>query len=89
MIRHGHRSLSYGPEDYFGEFAVVVQAIANDSNIPIRNNLIAPSPSGTHWSPEMVWDTGFITAYQPQLGALSVEQCVQVQCRVLILILTL
>ncbi|PSR77479.1 hypothetical protein PHLCEN_2v7910 [Hermanssonia centrifuga] len=70
---HGHRSLSYGPEDYFGEFAVVVQAIANDSNIPIRNNLIAPSPSGTHWSPEMVWDTGFITAYQPQLGALSVE----------------
>ncbi|THG94793.1 hypothetical protein EW026_g6744, partial [Hermanssonia centrifuga] len=30
-------------------------------------------PSGTHWSPEMVWDTGFITAYQPQLGALSVE----------------
>lgn len=53
----------------------MVQAIANDQEIPVRNNLIAPSVSGT-WTPEMVWDTGFIPAYTNELGALAVEQYV-------------
>lgn len=51
----------------------MVNAIAADSNIPIRNNLIVPSVS-TNWSPESVWNTGIITSYSPEIGALSVEQ---------------
>lgn len=68
-----HRPPDYDQTDYFNEFGIVVQAIAADQNIPERNNLIAPSVSGT-WSPESVWDTGFVGAYTGALGALAVEQ---------------
>ncbi|TCD66252.1 hypothetical protein EIP91_001615 [Steccherinum ochraceum] len=70
---HGHRAPTYGPFDYFGEFGVVVNAIGNDSNIPIRNNLVAPSVATGPWTPELVWNTGFIPAYSNVLGSLSVE----------------
>ncbi len=71
--RHQHRPSTYSPFDYFGEFGVVVQAIGNDSSIPVRDNLIAPSVSGT-WSPEDIWNTGFIPSYSSQLGSIAVEQ---------------
>ena len=51
----------------------MLQDILADSNIPVNNNLIGPSVSGG-WTPEQVWDTGFITRYESNLGALSVEQ---------------
>ncbi|CAL1698450.1 unnamed protein product [Somion occarium] len=70
---HGHRPPTYSPFDYFGEFSVVVQAIQDNSNIPIRNNLIAPSVATGPWIPEDVWNTGFIPAYTNSLGALAVE----------------
>ncbi|THH33380.1 hypothetical protein EUX98_g815 [Antrodiella citrinella] len=70
---HGHRPSTYGPFDYFGEFGVVIAAIANDSSIPVRNNLIAPSVATGPWTPEDVWNTGFIPAYTASLGALAVE----------------
>lgn len=73
ISRHGHRPQNYSQFDYFGEVGVVVAAIAADPSIPIRNNLIIPSVS-TNWSPESVWNTGIITAYDQQIGALSVEQ---------------
>jgi hypothetical protein len=38
-------------------------------------NLLGPSVSVT-WTPEMVWDTGFIPAYSANLYALTVEQYV-------------
>ncbi|PPQ65022.1 hypothetical protein CVT24_008170 [Panaeolus cyanescens] len=69
---HQHRQPSYGPEDYFGEFGVVVQAVNADTNIPKKNLLIGPNLSGT-WTPEMIWDTGFIDQYSDSLGALAVE----------------
>lgn len=74
QFRHGHRQATYSQFDYFGEFGVVVQAMQDDSNIPFRNNLIAPSVATGSWTPEMVWDTGFIPAYTNFLSALSVEQ---------------
>lgn len=70
---HGHRPSDYDPADYTEEFGLVIQAIGNDSLVSTRNNLIGPSVSGT-WSPEQVWDTGFITDYSADLLALSVEQ---------------
>ena len=71
---HGHRPATYSPFDYFGEFGVMVQAIGNDSNIPVKNNLIGPSIATGAWTPEMVWDTGFVTSYANSLLALAVEQ---------------
>ncbi|KAJ7634683.1 glycoside hydrolase family 79 protein [Roridomyces roridus] len=70
---HQHRNSSYGPADYTAEFGLMVQALAADSNVPVKNNLIGPSVSGT-WTPEMVWNTGFINDYVDNLFALSVEQ---------------
>jgi hypothetical protein len=70
---HGHRNGSYGPYDYFGEFGVVVDALASDTAVPTKNRLIAPSVATGDWTPEMVWDTGFIPTYADSLGALAVE----------------
>ncbi|KAH7925637.1 glycoside hydrolase family 79 protein [Leucogyrophana mollusca] len=69
---HGLRNSTYSPSDYYDDFGVVVDAIANDAHIPVRNNLVAPSVSGT-WTPEMVWATGFISTYSSSLGYLAVE----------------
>jgi len=69
---HGHRSATYGPFDYFGDFGLVVTAVNNDAKIPTKNTLIAPNLAGT-WTPEEVWDTGFITSYTSSLGGLAVE----------------
>jgi hypothetical protein len=52
----------------------MVQAINNNANIPIKNKLIGPSIATGLWTPEMVWDTGFIPAYTNSLAALAVEQ---------------
>ncbi|KAJ7461813.1 glycoside hydrolase family 79 protein [Mycena galericulata] len=69
---HGHRNQSYDPADYTAEFGEMVAALAADSNVPVKNNLIGPSVSGT-WTPEMVWDAGFLTDYVDNLYALAVE----------------
>ncbi|KAJ7204663.1 glycoside hydrolase family 79 protein [Mycena pura] len=69
---HGHRNSSYGPQNYANEVGELISAIAANSDIPVKNNLIGPSVSGT-WTPEMVWNTGFIEDYTDSLSALSVE----------------
>ena len=49
--------------------------MANDTQV--NNNrtlLIGPNIATGDWTPEMVWDTGFITSYSPNLAALAVEQ---------------
>lgn len=50
--RHGLRQAGYGPNDYFGEFGQVVQALQGDSNVKVSNNLIAPSVATGDWTPE-------------------------------------
>ncbi|KAG1830641.1 glycoside hydrolase family 79 protein [Suillus variegatus] len=72
FIRHDVRPSTYSPFDYFGEFGTVVNAINSDSNIPVKNNLVAPSITG-EWTPESVWDTGLVGSYSSSLGALAVE----------------
>ena len=51
----------------------MIQTIQADPKIPVNNNLIGPSVSGT-WSPEQIWDTGYIQRFAANLGALCVEQ---------------
>ena len=48
--------------------------MAADSGIPNKNMLISPSVASGPWTPEQVWDTGFINAYSDYLSALAVEQ---------------
>ncbi|KAJ6595642.1 hypothetical protein DFH09DRAFT_144191 [Mycena vulgaris] len=71
-VAHSHRNSSYDPQAYSDEFGELVAVLAANSNVPVKNNLIGPSVSGT-WTPEMVWDTGYITKYTDSLSALSVE----------------
>jgi hypothetical protein len=71
---HGQRPPTYGPSDYFGEFGVVVNAMKTDPNLQFMNNLLGPSVATGSWTPEDVWNTGFIPAYSSNLAALTVEQ---------------
>ncbi|KAF9806697.1 hypothetical protein IEO21_08591 [Rhodonia placenta] len=71
--RHGHRASTYGPYDYFGEFGQVVAAMQADPNISVSNNLIAPNVATGDWTPEDVWNTGFIEAYTNSIYTLTVE----------------
>ncbi|OJT11292.1 hypothetical protein TRAPUB_12167 [Trametes pubescens] len=79
---HGHRPLTYSQFDFFGEYALLTQAYQNDTSIPIKNNLIAPSVSGT-WTPESIWDTGFVEAYTQYLAYLAVERYPTDNCAVI------
>ncbi|KAF7344500.1 hypothetical protein MSAN_01931900 [Mycena sanguinolenta] len=67
-----HRNKTYSPQNYVNEFGELITAMTADPNAPVRNNLIGPSVSGT-WTPEEVFDAGFITTYGVNIGAISVE----------------
>ncbi|KAJ7865658.1 glycoside hydrolase family 79 protein, partial [Mycena olivaceomarginata] len=71
---HGHRPVTYGPNDYSDDFGVVDAALRADPRISsVAGKLIGPSISG-NWKPEDVWDTGFIDKYRDSFAALSVEK---------------
>jgi hypothetical protein len=54
-----------------------VQQINNDTAIPKKENqLIVPSVQ-ILWTPESVWDTGIVSAYNNSLYALAVERFVE------------
>lgn len=76
--RHGvgGRPDTYSPYDYFGEFAIMMNAINADAEIPVKNRIIGPSVTGQFWTPEQVFDTGYIAAYGNNLGFISVERWV-------------
>lgn len=69
---HGHRPANYSQYDYLGEVEVVIEKMGADSLIPVKNNLIVPSVSGT-WSPESVWNTGIVSICGESLIGLAVE----------------
>ncbi|KAH9886696.1 glycoside hydrolase family 79 protein [Cubamyces lactineus] len=79
---HGHRPSSYSPYDFFGEYALLTQAYEADPKVPVKNNLIAPSVSGT-WPPELIWNTGFVEAYSQYLTSLAVERYPTDNCAVI------
>lgn len=74
LSSHKHRNDSYNEFNYFNEFGMLIDAIAANNDVPIKNNLIGPSTSSVFWSPETIWNTGYLTAYGNDLMALSVEQ---------------
>ncbi|KAF8994923.1 hypothetical protein BDQ17DRAFT_1430785 [Cyathus striatus] len=70
---HQHRPSTYSPFDYFGEVRVLIDAMASDSSITNKNLLAGPNVATGDWTPEMVWDTGFVDSYSEQLAWLGVE----------------
>jgi hypothetical protein len=74
MFRNGHRPSTYAPQDYANDVGNLIQAMEADNGIPNKNMLICPSVATGPWSPEQVWDTGFIDTYKSYLTALAVEQ---------------
>ncbi|KAI0370682.1 hypothetical protein BV20DRAFT_1071415 [Pilatotrama ljubarskyi] len=94
---HGHRAPGYNEWDYFGEFALLTQAYANDTKVTNKKSLIAPSTQGGNWpdpnsdpknpsrpvGAELVWNTGFVQAYDQFLSALAVEHYPDQNCGVI------
>ncbi|KAF7967416.1 hypothetical protein HWV62_34391 [Athelia sp. TMB] len=70
----GGRSSDYSPQDYFNEFGAEMAGINADAQIPVKNNIVGPSTTGDVWSPEQIFDTGYLSAYADNLGFISVEK---------------
>lgn len=75
-FNNGLRSANYTPQDYFNDFGQVLNDYKNDPNVPNSNIFVAPSVccgQDIGWTPERVWDTGFLKSYVQNLAYLSVE----------------
>jgi hypothetical protein len=75
---------NYTPANYVSEFGQLINALSS-TPVPIdisnlnpvsraRQMLIGPSVVSGTWSPEMVWNAGFVTEYSSNLAALSVQK---------------
>ncbi|KAF8900144.1 glycoside hydrolase family 79 protein [Gymnopilus junonius] len=80
---HGHRNQSYAPGDYFNDFGLLINAMSQDSSISPRSRDLLLGPSiQVLWTPEQIWNTGFVTAYSQELAFLSVERYPTDNCAV-------
>jgi hypothetical protein len=81
---HGLRPTGYDPQDYFNDFGLMVTAMSQDPLIPQRSRDLLLGPSvQVLWTPEQVWNTGFISAYSKELTFVSVERYPTDNCAVL------
>ncbi|KAF8651053.1 hypothetical protein AX16_004916 [Volvariella volvacea WC 439] len=70
---HHHRPETYNQYDYFGEVAQLIDTIEANPNIPVKDMLVAPSLATGDWWPELVWDTGFLDAFQDHIRYIAME----------------
>ena len=73
------RNSSYDETDYFNDFGQVVQDYVNDANLPNHNKFLAPSVccggvGQAGWTPEQVFQTGFLDEYAKYLSYISVQR---------------
>ncbi|KAN0136518.1 hypothetical protein V8E53_005565 [Lactarius tabidus] len=79
-----HRPLGYSPTDYMNDVGTLVNQVASDSLIPLKDNLfIIPSISASVWTPEDVWNTGIVQTYSNSLYGLAVERYPNNNCAAL------
>ena len=76
MDSFGRRTAPYGPADYANEVTKLLTTIDANPRIPVKNNLVGPSVASGPWTPEQVWQTGFIDRFKDRFYAFTVEQCV-------------
>ncbi|KAG5636140.1 hypothetical protein H0H81_008996 [Sphagnurus paluster] len=72
-LSHGHCAEPYGPTGYSNEFAALVTAIQNDPQIPMKKMLIGPSLASGLWSPEQLWETGYLERFKGSLTEVTME----------------
>ncbi|EJD02698.1 uncharacterized protein FOMMEDRAFT_140601 [Fomitiporia mediterranea MF3/22] len=71
------RPADYNPTQYNSEWGQVLQAYMSDTSISNNSMFIAPSVCCgpmPGWTPEMVWDTGFLDNYKDHLSWISVQR---------------
>lgn len=72
-IRFGRRE-QYSPQAYFDEVGQLIRVIEARPDIAaVKDKLIGPSIAQV-WTPESVWETGFIDVYRDNLYAITVER---------------
>ncbi|KIL60021.1 glycoside hydrolase family 79 protein, partial [Amanita muscaria Koide BX008] len=69
----GKRPANYTQFDYFGDIGQLVNQMGNDPLVLNRTMLLAPSVATGPWTPEQVWDTGFLNSYAQYMSWLAVE----------------
>ncbi|GLB45264.1 putative glycosyl hydrolase family 79 C-terminal beta domain [Lyophyllum shimeji] len=72
-LGHGHRTEPYGPNEYSNEFAALIKAVEDNPRIPIKNMLIGPSLATGPWTPEMLFDTGYLDRFKDSLCMVTME----------------
>ncbi|KAF7336209.1 Glyco-hydro-79C domain-containing protein [Mycena venus] len=80
---HGHRNESYGPYDYGGEFSDLLtqmDATNSDPTGQAKAKLVGPNIANFHWTPEDVWNTGFVDKFDANLAYLAVEKYPRDNC---------
>lgn len=71
------RSADYSVTQYSSEWGTVLQDYLSDSSVSNNSMFIAPSVccgGGIGWTPEDVWNTGFLDSYKDHLSYISVQQ---------------
>ncbi|KAJ7766589.1 glycoside hydrolase family 79 protein, partial [Mycena olivaceomarginata] len=74
---HKHRNDSYSPFDYGGEISDLltqVSATNADPSGKAMKLLIGPNIADFSWTPEQVWDSGFVDKFHNNLAYLAVEK---------------
>ncbi|KAJ6482192.1 glycoside hydrolase family 79 protein [Mycena vitilis] len=80
---HGHRNTTYGPFDYGGEFSDLLTQVAAENADPsglAMSRLIGPNIADFQWTPEQVWDSGFVDKFSANLAFLAVEKYPRDNC---------
>lgn len=78
--RHGHRPEGYSPYDFWGEWKDLLEDMQGPEHERNRQILIGPSIATGDWTPEMVWDTGFLDSYVNNMYAVTVEHYPDANC---------
>lgn len=73
------RGTDYTPDQYTQDWGTVLNAYKGDSEISNTNMFVAPSvccggENNIGWTPEQVFDTGFLDQFADNLAWISVEQ---------------
>ena len=81
--QNGIRPGGYTPAEYNSDWGLVLSDYINDAAITNKTMFVAPSVccgGGAGWTPEQVFDTGFLTTYATNLAYISVQQYVPKIC---------
>jgi len=75
--RNGIRGPDYTPDQYNTDWGTFLNYYLNDASMKNVTQFIAPSVccgGNIGWTPEQVFDTGFLDNYQNNLGYIAVQQ---------------